>query len=393
MRYRDLRPQAEEGLTDGCAVGFNYGTPATGLARTERSVPVPYIKLFFLEKKFIVQLLIMKLAIQIPAYNEAEHLPAVMAELPRLLPGVDEIVVVVVDDGSTDDTARVALEHGADFVLQHRRNRGLSKAFIDGVQFCLALGADIIVNTDADNQYPGSQIGKLIEPLLQGRADLVIGDRQTLENKHFSPFKRMMEHLGSRVIRRVSNTNVPDTVSGFRAFSRYAALRMQVYNPYSYTLETLIQAGKGQMKIESVPIETNATTRASRLHKGMFNFIWRQGGAIIRSYVLYQPLRTFLSIGAVLFLIGAVLLGRFLVYYLLFNGSSRFIQSVSIGGTFLVAGITLIMFGFLGDAMRANRQISEESMIHQRDTAIISDLENLSEFRGHPVFSKQNPVS
>jgi uncharacterized membrane protein YgdD (TMEM256/DUF423 family) len=158
-------------------------------------------------------------------------------------------------------------------------------------------------------------------------------------------------------------------------------------------LETLIQAGKGQMKIESVPIETNATTRASRLHKGMFNFIWRQGGAIIRSYVLYQPLRTFLSIGAVLFLIGAVLLGRFLVYYLLFNGSSRFIQSVSIGGTFLVAGITLIMFGFLGDAMRANRQISEESMIHQRDTAIISDLENLSEFRGHPVFSKQNPVS
>jgi len=393
MRYRDLRPQAEEGLTDGCAVGFNYGTPATGLARTERSVPVPYIKLFFLEKKFIVQLLIMKLAIQIPAYNEAEHLPAVMAELPRLLPGVDEIVVVVVDDGSTDDTARVALEHGADFVLQHRRNRGLSKAFIDGIQFCLALGADIIVNTDADNQYPGSEIIKLIEPLLQGRADLVIGDRQTLENKHFSPFKRMMEHLGSRVIRRVSNTNVPDTVSGFRAFSRYAALRMQVYNPYSYTLETLIQAGKGQMKIESVPIETNATTRASRLHKGMFNFIWRQGGAIIRSYVLYQPLRTFLSIGAVLFLIGAVLLGRFLVYYLLFNGSSRFIQSVSIGGTFLVAGITLIMFGFLGDAMRANRQISEESMIHQRDTAIISDLENLSEFRGHPVFSKQNPVS
>jgi glycosyltransferase involved in cell wall biosynthesis len=360
---------------------------------TERDKPRSLQKKILIDGKTIVQLLIMKLAIQIPAYNEAEHLPAVLAELPRQLPGVEEIVVVVVDDGSTDNTAQTALEHGADYVLQHRRNRGLSKAFIDGVQFCLALGADIIVNTDADNQYPGSQIGKLIEPLLQGRADLVIGDRQTLENKHFSPFKRMMEHLGSRVIRRVSNTNVPDTVSGFRAFSRYAALRMQVYNPYSYTLETLIQAGKGQMKIESVPIETNATTRASRLHKGMFNFIWRQGGAIIRSYVLYQPLRTFLSIGAVLFLIGAVLLGRFLVYYLLFNGSSRFIQSVSIGGTFLVAGITLIMFGFLGDAMRANRQISEESMIHQRDTAIISDLENLSEFRGHPVFSKQNPVS
>ena len=341
--------------------------------------------------KVIVQLLIMKLAIQIPAFNEAEHLPAVLAELPRQLPGVDEIMVVVVDDGSTDGTARVALEHGADFVLQHRRNRGLSKAFINGIQFCLALGADIIVNTDADNQYPGSQIGKLIEPLLQGRADLVIGDRQTLENKHFSPFKRTMEHLGSCVIRRVSNTTVPDTVSGFRAFSRYAALRLQVYNPYSYTLETLIQAGKGKMKIESVPIETNPTTRASRLHKGMFNFIWKQGGAIIRSYVLYQPLRTFLSIGAVLFLIGAALLGRFLFYYIFLDDGSRFIQSVSIGGTFLVAGITLIMFGFLGDATRANHQISEENMIHQRDSFTISDPTNLTEFRGHPVFSKRRP--
>lgn len=334
----------------------------------------------------------MKLAIQIPAYNEAEHLPAVLAELPRQLPGVDEIVIVVVDDGSTDDTTRVALEHGADFVLRHRHNRGLSKAFIDGIQFCLALGADIIVNTDADNQYPGSQIGNLIEPLLQGRADLVIGDRQTLENKHFSPFKRAMEYLGSRVIQKVSNTSVPDAVSGFRAFSRYAALRLQVYNPYSYTLETLIQAGKGKMKIESVPIETNPATRESRLHKGIFNFIWKQGGAIIRSYVLYQPLRTFLSIGGLLFLFGALLLGRFLVYYLFLAQGSRFIQSVSIGGTFLVAGITLIMFGFLGDAMRANRQLAEENMVNQRDQARLPQPSDLKEFQGHPVFSKHNPI-
>ena len=335
----------------------------------------------------------MKLAIQIPAYNEAEHLPTVLAELPRQLLGVDEIVVVVVDDGSTDSTTQVALEHGADYVLQHRKNRGLSKAFIDGIQFCLALGADIIVNTDADNQYPSSQIGNLIEPLLQGHADLVIGDRQTLENKNFSPIKRAMEYLGSSVIRRVSNTNVPDTVSGFRAFSRYTALRMQVYNPYSYTLETLIQAGKGLMKIESVPIETNATTRASRLHKGMFNFIWRQGGAIIRSYVLYQPLRTFLSIGMAFLLAGVILLGRFLVYYLFMDQGSRFIQSVSIGGTFLVAGTILIMFGFLGDAIRANRHISEESMVQQRESAIVSDPVSLTEFQGHPIFSKHHPVT
>ncbi len=330
----------------------------------------------------------MKLVIQIPAYNEAEHLPVVLAELPRQLPGIDEILVVVIDDGSDDGTANIALEHGADYVLRHRRNRGLSRAFIDGIQFGLALGADIIVNTDADNQYPGQQIEKLIQPLLEDKADLVIGDRQTLDNKNFSPFKRFMEHLGSSVIRRVSNTTVPDTVSGFRAFSRYAALRLQVYNPYSYTLETLIQAGKGLMKIVHVSIDTNPATRASRLHKGMFNFIWRQGGAIIRSYVLYQPLRTFVSIGSLLLLAGLILLGRFLVSYLFLEQGSRYIQSVSIGGTLLTAGITLTMFGFLGDAMRANRQVAEESMISQRDDAQIQNSDNLSEFRGHPVYSR-----
>ena len=334
----------------------------------------------------------MKLAIQIPAFNEAEYLPQVLSELPRQLAGVDQIWVVVIDDGSTDNTTRVALENGADFVLRHRKNRGLSKAFINGIQFCLALGADIIVNTDADNQYPGSQIGKLIEPLLQNRADLVIGDRQTLENKNFSPFKRALEHLGSSVIRRVSNTNVPDTVSGFRAFSRYAALRLQVYNSYSYTLETLIQAGKGQMQIEHIPIQTNAATRVSRLHKGVFNFMWHQAGAITRSYVLYQPLRTFLSIGGLLLLLGMILLGRFLVNYFFFSEGSRFIQSVSIGGTFLVAGITLTMFGFLGDAIRANRQIGEETMIRQREQSRIEDPATLTEYNGHPIFSKHNPA-
>lgn len=334
----------------------------------------------------------MKLAIQIPAFNEAEYLPSVLADLPREFEGVDELFVVVIDDGSSDQTARVALENGADFVLRHRKNRGLSKAFIDGIQFCLALGADIIVNTDADNQYPGGEIDKLIAPILANKADMVIGDRQTLGNKNFSPFKRVMEHCGSSVIRKVSATTVPDTVSGFRAFSRYAALRMQVYNPYSYTLETLIQAGKGNMEIEHIPIHTNAATRASRLHKGILNFMWHQTGAITRSYVLYQPLRTFLSIGGLLFFLGAVLIARFLFYYFFLDQASRFIQSVSIGGTLLVAGITLLMFGFLGDAVRANRQISEEAMIRQRDETRIADLAALREFLGHPVFSKHNPV-
>jgi glycosyltransferase involved in cell wall biosynthesis len=259
------------------------------------------------------------------------------------------------------------------------------------VQFALALGADIIVNTDADNQYPGSEISKLIAPILADQADMVIGDRQTLANEHFSKSKRWMEHFGSSVMRRVSQTNVPDAVSGFRAFSRYAALRLQVYNPYSYTLETLVQAGKGQMKLANVPIRTNPAVRESRLHKGIFNFIWRQGGAIIRSYVLYQPLRTFVGTGSLFFLAGSILLGRFLVGYLFLDMGSRYIQSVSIGGTLLTAGITLIMFGFLGDAMRANRQAAEETMISQRDQARLPKPADLREFQGHPVYSASNP--
>lgn len=332
----------------------------------------------------------MKLVVQIPAYNESGHLPVVLGGIPQQIEGVDEVVVVVIDDGSTDDTARVALENGADYVLRHRQNRGLSRAFISGLQFSLALGADVIVNTDADNQYPGSEITKLISPILADQADMVIGDRQTLENEHFTKSKRLMEHIGSWFMRRISKTDVPDAVSGFRAFSRYAALRLQVYNPYSYTLETLVQAGKGRMKVANVPIQTNPATRESRLHKGILNFMWRQSGAIIRSYVLYQPLRTFVSTGIIPLLAGAVLLARFLISYFFLNQGSRYIQSVSIGGTLLIAGITLIMFGFLGDAMRANRQAAEETMIILRDQTRFPDESDQSQFQGNPVYSAGN---
>jgi len=334
-----------------------------------------------------------KLVVQIPAYNEAESLQTVLSEIPRQIDGVDEVIVLVIDDGSHDRTAQVAVENGADYVLRHRRNRGLSRAFISGVQFALALGADIIVNTDADNQYPGSEIPKLIAPILADRADMVIGDRQPLTNPHFPRGKRLMEHLGSFLMRRVSKTNVPDTVSGFRAFSRYAALRLQVYNPYSYTLETLVQAGKGLMKLETVPIQTNPPLRESRLHKGIWNFMWHQGGAIIRSYVLYQPLRTFVSTGSLFLLAGSFLLARFLISYLFLDLGSRYIQSVSIGGTLLSAGVTLIMFGFLGDAARANRQVAEETMISQRDQTRLSQPSDLREFQGHPVYTVSNPPS
>lgn len=371
------------------------GVRKDGAFRPTKNVAFPTeqngLKITIQTAKSIVQLLIMKLVVQIPAYNEAGHLPVVLSDIPRQFPGVDEVIILVIDDGSTDNTSKVALENGADYVLRHRRNRGLSRAFISGVQFALALGADIIVNTDADNQYPGSEISKLIAPILADQADMVIGDRQTLANKHFSRGKRLMEHLGSSIMRQVSKTDVPDAVSGFRAFSRYAALRLQVYNPYSYTLETLVQAGKGQMELVNVPIRTNPALRESRLHKGVFNFIWRQSGAIIRSYVLYQPLRTFVSIGSLLLLTGLILIGRFLVGYLFLDLGSRYIQSVSIGGTLLTAGVTLIMFGFLGDAMRANRQAAEETMISQRDQTRLPQSADLRDFQGHPIYSASNP--
>ncbi len=327
-----------------------------------------------------------KLVVQIPAYNEAETIAQVITEIPRQIPGVEQVQVVVIDDGSTDGTAQAALAAGADAVLRHRTNRGLSRAFINGLQFALALGADLIVNTDADHQYPGSAIPSLIAPILNGEADLVIGDRQLAQNEHFSPFKRFLEGLGSWFVRQVSSTQVPDAASGFRAFSRFAALPLQVYNPYSYTLETLIQAGKEKMQIATVPIRTNATPRASRLHRGIIHFLLHQGGAIIRSYVLYQPLRTFLSLGSLLSIAGIALLLRFLAFYITQpDATGRLVQSVSIGGTLILAGIIMVIIGFLGDSLRANRQVAQENMVRLRDAQDLKELKYIDFFLGHPI--------
>jgi len=331
-----------------------------------------------------------KLVIQIPALNEAATLPTVLSEVPRKIEGIDEVQVIVIDDGSTDGTANIAIANGADAVIRHRSTRGLSKSFISGIQFALALGADIIVNTDGDNQYPGASIPDLVKPILDDKADLVIGDRQPLKNANFSPLKRLMEAAGSAYIRSVSGTDVSDAVSGFRAFSRYAALPLQVFNPYSYTLETLIQAGKRHLKIAQVPITTNPNLRKSRLHKGIFHFIGNQAGAILRSYVLYQPLRTFLSVGILSALAGLVLLIRFLVYYLLNQGNGH-LQSLSVGGTLLIIGIVLMIIGFLADSMRATREMQEELVVHKRDTFKIDDLGKIVSFEGQPVYTRSHP--
>ncbi len=260
----------------------------------------------------------MKLVIQIPCYNEELTIKETLADLPTHIPGVDKIIVLLVDDGSRDETSRIGLENGADYVVRHPFNQGLAKAFITGIQASLALGADIIVNTDADNQYPGRYIPTLIAPILEGRAGIVIGDRQVDKNRHFSPIKRVLESFGSWLMRFVSKTDVLDAPSGFRAYSRFTALRLQVYNQYSYTLETLIQAGKEHYVIAQLPIETNPATRPSRLHKGIINFIWLQSGTIIRSYVLYQPLRTFMQVSIPFLLASVILIGRFLYFYVYF---------------------------------------------------------------------------
>ena len=319
------------------------------------------------------------LIIQIPSYNEASTLGKTISDIPKFIPGISHIVTLVVDDGSIDNTVQIAFNSGADYVVRHRRNRGLAQAFMTGINTALALGADIIVNTDADHQYPGRYIQDLCAPILAGTADLVVGDRQAGKNIHFSPIKRTFQVIGSWIIRRISQTDTPDAPSGFRAYSRYAALRMHVYNSFSYTLETLIQAGKQRMAIEYITIETNPNLRPSRLHKGIFNFIWQQSGTIIRSYVLYQPLKSFVLLGFPFLLTGGFLIARFLfLYFTGTSGIARNIQSVSIGGTLSVFGMLLVFLGLLGDAVRANRQIMEEILIRLRDEKTSENGTNLS---------------
>jgi glycosyltransferase involved in cell wall biosynthesis len=332
------------------------------------------------------------LIIQIPCYNESQMLGETISDLPKSIPGISRVLILVIDDGSTDDTAQVALHSGADYVVRHRRNRGLAQAFMTGLNTALALGADIIINTDADHQYPGSYIPDLVAPIISGAADLVIGNRQPATNIHFSPIKQFLETFGSWVVRVLSQTDAPDAPSGFRAYARYAALRLQVYNNYSYTLETLIQAGKERMAITHIPIHTNPVLRPSRLHKGILNFIWRQSGTIIRSYVLYQPLQSFVLLGIPFIGAGGFLIARFLFYYFAGDaGIGRYIQSVSIGGTLSIFGIFLIFLGLLGDAIRANRAVMEEILIRLREESATKP-ELLSEINGSEILHAEKHI-
>ena len=300
----------------------------------------------------------MKLIVQIPCYNEEHTLPLVVADIPRVLEGITAVEILVIDDGSNDRTVDVARKLGVDHILCNGANIGLAQSFKRGLDACLRLGADIIVNTDGDNQYVGSDIAKLVKPIANGEADMVIGDRQTATLDHFSLLKKCLQKLGSAIVRRLAHIDVPDTVSGFRAFSRTTALKINILSSFSYTIETVIQAGKRNMIVLSVPVRTNPKTRDSRLFQSTPQFIQRQVSTILRMYSMYQPLKVLFYLGTFLSIIGILPIIRFLYFYALGNGEGH-IQSLVLGGVLLLMGFLSYLFGLVADLVSFNRQLLE----------------------------------
>jgi glycosyltransferase involved in cell wall biosynthesis len=300
-----------------------------------------------------------KLIIQVPCYNEEESLPATLRELPRQVEGFQEVQWLIIDDGSTDRTAEVARAHGVDHVIRFAKNRGLARAFMAGLDACLKLGADVIVNTDADNQYNAGDIPLLVRPILERKADLVIGARPIDTIKHFSPLKKGLQKLGSWLVRAASHTSVPDAPSGFRAMSRDAALQLNVFNTYTYTLETLIQAGQKNMAIASVPVRVNDDLRPSRLVKSLPAYLLKSFLTVIRIFVVYKPFRFFFAIGAVLFILGLLVGFRFLYFFFIQSGTGH-IQSLILSAILLGMGCQTMLVAFLADLQAVNRRLMEE---------------------------------
>jgi glycosyltransferase involved in cell wall biosynthesis len=306
-----------------------------------------------------------KLIIQIPCLNEAQTLPATLADLPRSLPGVDVIEVLVVDDGSRDGTADVARAHGVEHVVRFRRRKGLASAFMAGIDAAIKLGADYIVNTDADNQYVGADISRLIEPLVRGEADIVIGDRNIQALEEMSRQKKQLQRLGSWVVRQVSGTEVPDTTSGFRAYTRDAALRMTIVSEFSYTLESIIQAGKKRMAIAHVPIRTNPRARPSRLFDSIWTYMKASSATIVRIYAMYEPLKVFSYIGSAILLAGVALAMRFLYYYLTGTGRGH-VQSLILSAVLMIVGFQVLLIGLVSDMISGSRKLLEDLLYRVR---------------------------
>ncbi len=307
----------------------------------------------------------MKLIIQIPCYNEEETLEIALNELPRQIEGIDEIEYLIINDGSQDGTVAAARRWGVHYVVNFKKNKGLARGFMAGLDACLKNGADIIVNTDADNQYCGQDIEKLVRPILEGKADIVIGARPIDQTEHFSPLKKKLQHFGSWVVRKASRTDIPDAPSGFRAYSREAAMRLNVTNEYTYTLETIVQAGREKIPMISVPIRTNAELRPSRLFGSMFGYVKKSMLTIVRAFMMYRPLQFFSVIGLVLFLAGTAVGIRFLVLFAAGDGMGH-VQSLILSSMLIILGVMTFIVGLQADIIAANRKILEDIQYHVR---------------------------
>ncbi len=301
----------------------------------------------------------MKLIIQIPCYNEAETLEIALNDLPKHIDGIDEIEYLIINDGSADNTVEVAKNWGVNYVVNFKQNKGLAKGFMAGIDACLRNGADIIVNTDADNQYNGDDIEKLVRPILDEKYDIVIGERPIDQTEHFSPLKKKLQHFGSWVVRKASKTDIPDAPSGFRAYSREAAMQLNVTNEYTYTLETIVQAGRNKIPMGSVPIRTNGELRPSRLFNSMMGYVKRSMFTILRAYIMYKPLKFFALLALVPFLIGLGIGVRFLVFFAMGEGGGH-VQSLILSSTLMILGFITFIIGILADVIAANRKLLED---------------------------------
>lgn len=322
----------------------------------------------------------MKLIIQIPCYNEAETLEVALNDLPRHIDGIDEIEYLIINDGSADNTVEVAKKWGVNYVVNFRNNKGLARGFMAGLDACLRNGADIIVNTDADNQYCGEDIEKLVRPILNGEAGMVIGERPIDQTEHFSPLKKKLQHLGSWVVRKASNTDIPDAPSGFRAYSRHTAMRLNVINEYTYTLETIVQAGRQKMAVTSVPIRTNAELRPSRLFSSMFGYVKKSMLTIGRALMMYKPLYCFTWLAGIFGVAGIGIGIRFLVYYFSGAGAGH-IQSLILASMLITIAVLCGVIGLLGDVISANRKLLEE---------IQFELRKMDYGKGHEEMKKED---
>lgn len=303
----------------------------------------------------------MKVVVQVPCLNEEETLPLVLNSIPKKIPNVDSVEVLIIDDGSTDKTVEIAKKHGVKHFVYHRRNRGLARSFQDGVLKALEMGADIVVNTDGDNQYPQERIADLVQPIIRGEAEIVIADRQVSDIEHFSGPKKWLQKFGTKVLNLAAGTNVPDAPSGFRAYSKEALLQLNVVTRFSYAMETIIQAGNKRLAIASLPIKTNPKTRESRLFKSSWEHVRKSGSAIVRAFLMYKPVSLFVGLGLVLLALGLIPFGRFL-YFAVVDSAGGHVQSLVIGSVLLIGAFMAFALGVIADLIRINRSLTEDML-------------------------------